>query len=51
MLDSCKFPGDDPKEIEMCRSLSGLYVQAFILIPVHLLVSFFKNLVSNVVCI
>ena len=38
-----KFPEDDPKYVETCRSLSALYVHVFILIPVHLLVLFIKE--------
>jgi len=37
-LSDVKFPGDDLKEIETWGSLSGLYVQAHVLILLHLLV-------------
>jgi len=38
MLVLCKFPEDDMKKIDICCSLSELYVKVYTLIPVHLLV-------------
>jgi len=34
----CRIPEDDLKKVEICWSLSGLYVEVYILILVHLFV-------------
>jgi len=36
-LFDVRLPENDLKKTETCRSVSGLYVKVYILIPVHLL--------------
>ena len=38
LFDVTPPPEDDPKKIEICRSISGLYVKVYILMLVHLLI-------------
>ena len=47
MLVWCKFPEDDLKKIEICCSLSELYMNVYAVIPVHWLVEHVWNVMPH----